>query len=93
MTRERRTIPIMRDLNAAARDCPMAPPEHASVYARAIHRACLVVGGMPELARRLDVPAPEVERWLLGEEAPPEKVFHQAVEIILLHLSAEGRPN
>jgi ribosome-binding protein aMBF1 (putative translation factor) len=93
MTRERRTIPIMRDLSAAARDCPMAPPEHATVYARAIHRACLVLGGMQQLARRLDVSTKDVERWLRGEETPPEKVFLEAVEVILLQLGAEGRPN
>jgi hypothetical protein len=71
----------------------MAPPEHATVYARAVHRACLVLGGMQQLAKRLDVPMNDVERWLRGEEAPPEKVFLEAVEVILLQLSGEGRPN
>jgi hypothetical protein len=93
MTRERRTIPLMRDLSSAARDCPLAPPEHASVYARTLHRACLVIGGIQPLAKRLDVREAELERWLRGEEQPPEPVFLAAVEIVLLHAGAAGRPN
>src|SRR4051794_41029063 len=54
MSRERRTIPLMRELSAAAKDCPLAPPEHASVYARTLHRACLVLGGIEQLAKHLE---------------------------------------
>jgi hypothetical protein len=93
MTRERRTIPLMRDMSSAARDCPLAPPEHASVYARTLHRACLVVGGMQPLAKRLEVPEADLQRWVRGEEQPPEHVFLASVEIVLLHAGAAGRPN
>ncbi len=81
----------MRDLSAAARDCPLAPPGHASVQARTLHRACLVVGGADALAKRLEVSAADVERWLLGEEPVPERAFLHAVEIVLLHASSVGR--
>jgi hypothetical protein len=91
MARERRTIPLMRDLSAAARECPLAPPGHASVQARALHRACLIVGGAGQLAQQLGVPVPHIEDWLTGEAPVPENVFLHAVEIVLLHASGAGR--
>ena len=90
MTNERRTIPLMRDLSAAARDCPLAPPGHASVQARTLHRACVIVGGAGPLARQLGVELAEVERWLTGDDPVPEPVFLHAVEIVLLHASSFG---
>ena len=87
MARERRTIPMMRDLSAAARDCPLAPPEHAHIYSRALHRACLIVGGADKLAERLKVSAAELQPWLLAQEMPPEVAFLECVEIILLYAS------
>ncbi len=90
MPRERRTIPVVRDLSGVTRRCPLAPPEHASVYSRSLHRACLIVGGIDELAAQLNVPATAVHAWLLGKEVPPEPAFLQCVEIILLFASAGG---
>lgn len=89
----RRTIAVMRETSAAAKECPLAPPEHATVHARAIHRACLVLGGAERLARHLDVALADLVGWLRGESPPPERVFLAAVEIILLHASGEGRPS
>jgi hypothetical protein len=88
--RERRTIVLMRDLGAAAQDCPLAPPSHASVQARALHRACVIVGGVAQLSRNLGIGVSDVERWLVGDEAVPERVFLQAVEIVLLHASSSA---
>jgi hypothetical protein len=93
MTRERRTIPLMRDLSSAARDCPLAPPEHASVYARTLHRACLVIGGIQPLAKRLEASEIDLQRWLRGEEQPPERVFLTSVEIVLLYAGGVGGTN
>lgn len=93
MARERRTIPLMRDLSAAAQECPLAPPEHASVQSRALHRACLILGGVTALAKRLEVSEADVERWLRGEVEMPERVFLHAVEIVLLHAATVGRRN
>lgn len=93
MSRERRTIPLMRDNTAAARNCPLAPPRTATVYARTLHRACLVLGGLQQLAQHLEVPEESVRRWLLGEQEPPERVFLASVEIILLHASGKGPTN
>ena len=91
MARERRTIPLMRDFSAAARECPLAPPQHASVQSRTLHRACLIVGGAEALAKRLEVSTADVERWLRGEEPVPERAFLHGVEIVLLHASGERR--
>jgi hypothetical protein len=78
---------------ALARQCPIAPPAHSTVQARALHRACLIVGGAQVLAQRLDLPLMLLERWMRGEAPPPEHVFHQAVEIILLHAAGTGQAN
>jgi hypothetical protein len=84
MARERGTIPVVRQ-SATAKDCPLAPPEQASVFARTLHRACLILGGIEPLAKHLEVSDRELRQWLGGEERPPEPVFLRAVEIILLH--------
>jgi hypothetical protein len=78
---------------AAARECPIAPPGQATVYARALHRACVIVGGVGPLAARMRVPEPLLEGWMRGEGEPPQSVFHEAVEIILLYAADGGRSN
>jgi hypothetical protein len=88
MSQERRTIPVMPDRTAFAKDCPLAPPANASVYARTLHRACLVLGGVDRLAAHLDVSAPELMRWMRGEDKPPEPAFLACVEIVLLQAAA-----
>lgn len=74
-----------------AADCPLAAPFRQSTYARAMHGACLVLGGVPELAAHLGVPAALVRDWLEGEVEPPQAMFLAAVEVLLLHLDAMGR--
>jgi hypothetical protein len=93
MARERRTIPLMGEHSAAARDCPLAPPEHSSVYSRALHRACLIVGGVEILGDRLSVDVEKLKHWMKGDEVPPETVFLACVEMILLYASGMGRPS
>jgi hypothetical protein len=89
MTHERRTIPMARQATPSG-ECPFAPPEHASVYAKSLHRACLILGGMDALARQLQVPRELLERWIRGEGEPTQRVFHECVEIILLYLAKAG---
>ena len=93
MASARRTIPGMRDRSAAARDCPSAPPEHASVQSRTLHRACLALGGVSALAKQLEVGVADIERWLSADWPIPERIFLQAVEIVLLHASGSERRN
>ena len=77
----------------AARECPIAPPGQATVHARALHRACVIVGGVGALAARMRVPEALLEAWMRGEGEPPQSVFHEAVEIILLYAADGGRSN
>ena len=86
--REHRTIPLARQGEMV--NCPMAPSEHASVYAKCMHRACLIVGGIELLSNRLQVPKEVLERWIRGEGEPPPSIFHAAVEIILLYVARAG---
>lgn len=83
----------MREMSAAARDCPLAPPEDSSVYSRALHRACLILGGVVQLAKHLEATEADLRRWMGGEEQPPERVFLQAVEVMLLHVGGRGPAN
>ena len=74
-------------------DCPMAPPARRTTYAKALHRACVVMGGASELANRLAVPESSLRDWMEGRNEPPEAVFLSAVELLLLHLEQPGAAN
>jgi len=65
-------------------DCPPLSKSRVTVYARTLHRACEVVGGLDALSRHLDVPAATLARWIGGLEQPPLNVFLAAVDIVLL---------
>jgi hypothetical protein len=72
-------------------DCPLPPPARQSTQARALHRACVVLGGIGALAQHLGVSEPALRAWLEGRDEPPHMVFLAAVEIVLLHLDEAGR--
>jgi len=67
-------------------DCPLPAPSRQTTYARTLHRACLILGGAPALARHLGVSEAALRGWLEGREHPPQMVFLAGIEIILLHL-------
>jgi len=90
MSQERRTIPLAKR-GIEEPNCPLAPSDEASVYAKSLHRACLIVGGMEALERKLQMPREMLERWIRGDGEPPMRVFHAAVEIILLYVSQSSR--
>jgi hypothetical protein len=77
-------------ISAASADCPLAPPYRETTHVRALHRACLVLGGLGQLASHLQVSEYALTIWLEGREEAPEAIFLAAVEIILL--AAEGTP-
>ena len=56
-------------------------------HLRTLNRALEIVGSKERLAIVLDVPAPDLERYLAGETALPHEVFIEALEIV-----AGGRP-
>jgi len=74
-------------------DCPAAPPSRQTTYARVLHRACLILGGVSRMASHLGVVESMLQGWLEGREAPPQMVFLAAVEIVLLHLEQSGSSN
>jgi hypothetical protein len=65
-------------------DCPPLSKTHVTVYARTLHRACEVVGGLDALSRHLNVPGPTLARWIGGVENPPLDKFLEGVDIVLL---------
>lgn len=77
----------------ASADCPKPPPSRETTHARALHRACLIMGGVEQLARHLGVAEPVLRSWLEGRDDPPQMVFLAAVEIVLLHLDSSGSTN
>ena len=74
-------------------DCPAAPPARRTTYAKALHRACIVVGGAKSLAARLGVQENSLRDWMEGREDPPEAVFLAVVELLLLYLERPGTAN
>jgi hypothetical protein len=65
-------------------DCPPLSKARVTVYARTLHRACEMLGGLDALSRHLSVPAATLARWIGGLEQPPLDVFLKAVDIVLL---------
>jgi len=51
-------------------------------HLRTLNRALEIVGSKERLAIVLDVPAPDLERYLAGETALPHGVFIEALEIV-----------
>jgi hypothetical protein len=78
-------ILLMRASTSPAADCPIAAPSRETTYVRALHRACLILGGLAQLADHLRVADAQLQTWLQGREEPPESVFFAAVEILLLY--------
>lgn len=72
-------------------DCPLAPKARQTTYARVLHRACLILGGVPALATQLRVTEVSLRAWLEGLEEPPDDVFLFAVGLILLYVEDSGR--
>jgi hypothetical protein len=73
-------------LSGATPDCPQAPASRQSTHARALHRACLILGGLPRFAAHTGLAEEQLRGWMEGAGEPPEWLFLVAVEIILLDL-------
>jgi hypothetical protein len=51
-------------------------------YTETLQCAAATIGGSARLARFLNVPRASLIRWLAGEEAPPDQVFLDALDVI-----------
>jgi hypothetical protein len=61
--------------------CPStAKNEH--IYIRALHDACLALGGEHKLAAHLGVAVALLEQWLAGAGRPPDAVFLRCVDLL-----------
>ncbi|HEV3008952.1 MAG TPA: hypothetical protein VGX52_07965 [Burkholderiales bacterium] len=58
-------------------------PNPEDTYCAALVRAAELLGGAVPLARRLQVPMPEVTRWLAGHGTPSIGTFLKAIDILL----------
>jgi hypothetical protein len=70
--------------------CPPLSKSRVTVYARTLHRACELLGGLDALSRHLGVPAATLARWIGGLEEPPVEAFLAAVDIVLLGAEPGG---
>lgn len=61
-----------------------------NVYTRVLVKAAELLGGRRQLARRLQAPSAELERWIAGDAVPPMATFLKAVDVILDETPAPG---
>lgn len=54
-----------------------------SVYSRALQRAAELLGGRDTLAKLLQIPAAEIDKWIADQGKPPREVFLRIVDLIL----------
>lgn len=66
--------------------CPQPAPWRESTFARTLHRACLILGGLERAAAHFGLPVQDLRSWMEGRAQPPESVFLAALEVLLLHL-------
>ena len=52
------------------------------LYARALSRAALALGGRLQLAEFLHVPEATIDAWLDGEKMPPLEAFLDSLDVI-----------
>ena len=75
---------MVQELIGARIDCPPLSTTRVTVYARTLHRACEVLGGLEATSRHLRVSASMLTRWIGGVEPPPLEVFLAVVDVVLL---------
>lgn len=62
--------------------CP-SPAKNENIHLRALHEACLILGGEHKLAEYLGVNVARINAWLKGEGRPPDAVFLRCVDLVL----------
>jgi hypothetical protein len=55
----------------------------ASVYSRALRKAAELLGGRGQLAKVLQVPVAEIDKWIADQGKPPRDIFLRVVDLIL----------
>jgi hypothetical protein len=57
--------------------------DKATVYADALARAAIAIGGERRLAATLHVPMKDLRRWLRSEVNPSTEIFHKALDLLI----------
>jgi hypothetical protein len=55
----------------------------AKVYSRTLQKAAELIGGRKELARHLQVPVADLEKWIACSATPPHTIFLKAIDLVL----------
>lgn len=54
-----------------------------TVYAAALTRAALAVGGEARLAAALHVPMSDVQQWLKGQTYPSTEIYQKTLDLLI----------
>jgi hypothetical protein len=60
------------------------------VYSRTFQKAAELIGGQKKLARHLQVPLADLEKWIAGGATPPHAVFLKAIDLVLDETPSPG---
>lgn len=52
-------------------------------YRAALVRAAVLLGGAVALSRRMQIPMPDLTRWLAGDGRPPMGTFLRVIDVLL----------
>ncbi len=55
----------------------------SSVYSRALQKAAELMGSHQKLSRYLQVPAADLQSWILDKGTPPVAIFLRVIDFIL----------
>jgi len=56
--------------------------DQREIYARALSRAAVALGGRTQLAEFLHVPGETLDAWLDGDQVPPLDAFLDSLDVI-----------
>ena len=62
---------------------PTRKEDVAKVYSRTLQKAAELAGGPKKLARELQVPLADLEKWISGAAQPPLATFLKAIDFVL----------
>jgi hypothetical protein len=60
------------------------------VYSRTFQKAAELLGDRKALARELQVPMADLEKWIAGSAKPPMQVFLRAIDLVLDETAPQG---
>ena len=61
----------------------MTDEDRPDAYRATLVRAAQILGGVPALSRRLQVPMLDVKRWLAGAQKPSMGIFLKVIDILI----------